>query len=150
MSKESVLGRDPRGRAQASVRTFVPMKTTAPSLLVFEVEKANYASFTWNLHDALGRSLDACSQVQAVWVAAEDAGTRRERHYLQFALTIGSRDADDLVGEILLHLEREHRVKLAFAPRTPKSDVVPHEIVDELELSCWTNPYVTLHRRFGG
>ena len=63
-------------RACGSARTFVPMRTTAPSLLFFEVEKANCGSFTRNLHDALGRSLGSCSQVQAVWVAAEDAGTR--------------------------------------------------------------------------
>lgn len=126
------------------------MRTATHSRLVFEVQKANYAAFTRNLHDALGRSLAACSQVQAVWVAAEDPATRRERHYLQFALTVGSRDPDDVAGEILLHLEREHRVKLAFAPLTPKSDAVPREIVDELELSYWTNPYVALHRRIGG
>ena len=119
------------------------------SIRVFEVEKANYGSFTPKLHDALGRSLRACSPVQGVWIAAENSRGGNATYYLQFALKADG-DHDEIVAEMLPQLEREHRLRLAIAPRGSKSDCVPGEIVRELKLKNLTNPYVTLHRRLEG
>ena len=129
------------------VRTFDSMIERAVRPAVFEIQKANYGAFTRKMHDEIGRDLSGCSQVRAVWLAAEDAGTRHETRYLQVALLANDHDLDDVAAGLLRSLERRHRVRLALARCAARSDAVPREVVDVLQLDQkWDNPHVSLVR----
>ncbi|MEJ1089773.1 hypothetical protein WDU99_15770 [Microbacterium sp. Mu-80] len=108
------------------------MSKRATGLLAFEIQMASTAAMPRKLQEEIGRGLSECSRVRAVWLAAEDAGTKLERRHVQVALAADVNDGTDV--ELLLHLERKHRVKLAVLQCSSAGDLVPHEIVDELGL----------------
>jgi hypothetical protein len=103
----------PHGRAAGAYIRSMNECTVRPA--VFEIQKADYSAFTRKPRDEIGRDLSGCSQVRAVWLAAEDAGTRYEKRYLQVAVSADGSDLDDVAVGLLQSLERRHRVRLALA-----------------------------------
>lgn len=128
------------------------MVTNGASVTVLGIERADYRPLSDSLQQTLGEALLAEPIVEAAWVAAEDAGTPNERHYLQVAVadgTDGPQAAVDAIWPLIEKLQRRHRVALAVAMYMREDpDVVPGEIVQRFGLKATHNPFVTLHRTF--
>lgn len=139
------------GRMSAPAPSIGSMTSNPPTVRVFGVERSDYQPLSKRLQGEIGQGLAADAQIASIWIAAEDAGTRGARHYLQIAVETDGRSLEELVEAVwptVAALGRRHRVSLALAQYQPNPDLVPRDIVSDYRLGYDTNPHVTLHQRF--